>query len=1196
MRGDFSRFTPDFFNRYIGTFIQQGRVQLDSDWNENVINFLNMLRKQSRDFLGTSACVGDSFRIGMDVPIDHMLQTSVWNVVDPSHSYSPADKRGYIFLNTNDRPRTHIHSTHEKASLFVENANEIFREFNNLDLSRFRSIYVRFKVIGRTFQIILCPKCSRVYPKGEQQQDCSSCGTRLEQEKEAEQEAKYANRTVNYNISGNNDYNNQSIPTLTLRVHTQEEEDGNKEDGYEYEYEGQFIGLPDAGGFFKVKFDLLQPNAPTTSLDKHDLSHIFKLHLQWDNIEDKAVCIGLVSAEPMAVIVSADEDISKSNPWINVVNASSTSNTHTSGQDNNNSFFSTYKGKPTILKEKGKEEMSWSFSKPMNFNSLNILRFAISRSNNYYNNNGTSRDDKSSYSHPILFLVDSNNNPPLEFSLAEQEASSKDSWRYYSVSIKDSSLRIKDSRGDYKDVKKVATDDLNEIKRIGLKGLSENDVLYISEILGELDFKDNFLISGDFDLNLSSRMYVNGILCSRNNWDSYLTQKDISSASGVDYFMDYSAEINQEDQERHRYRGIQKAISYMVYADVWNRGITHLEDPEIREVALGGADTATRLQTICQIKIKEIPERSDFHQMVRLAEYEIREMIEQGTGRLSIIYPDNSSLSNPDSNHRTLGNNLYRVQIHDSGTESEVKNNNNNNKNRATFKWSKDNASLAFAVKKLSGEEVILDQGGRRLDNVFRIGDLIEIIDDIDELSEQPRGYMRRITHIDVDRRALSWSVSWSARKESEQKGIRYLHEPVSIRSERYRPELHPKVILWDGLDYVNTTVKDSSSCNVLSDEGSSGSDSALRIKFHPGSFISGHYWNFTTRSNGKVELLKSAKPVGPQHHYALLALIRKEPGKEIEIVEDLRHVFQPLTNLRAIDISYDSGNRSRSETTTTITTVQAAIQRLSEGRLRILPGHGNNNTINDLAIEAGEIYELKPVKGRRVAFASVITFNDIYQHRPLLMYTIKSNNSSSSSDVRHEIHMLATDLADQDGNVYEDPIDDGRKNYAWKGFEIEAEENAHISWLALGDSYTYFERLLKRVLDEFLLVFLGVDTDQLKEDSSILNSWHKNLRKMSDSGPDLAEKAMESYETVQKDFDRWVRNVDKQLKDVHKNFEGIFDFDNDDEGHEKKEKANRQPLRPLAQTIKCPRCDTPYPKENKYTFCTKCGAELPVQ
>jgi hypothetical protein len=1158
MPGDFSRFTPDSFNRYIGTFMQQGRVQLDSDWNENVVNFLNMLRKQSRDFLGKSACVGDSFRIGKDIPIDHMLQTSVWNLVDPSDSYSSADKRGYIFLNTNDRPRADIHSTNEKASLFVENAKGIFREFNSLDLSRFRSIYVRFKVIGRSFQI-----------------------------------------ADNYNSSS--DHSSQSIPVLTLRVHTQKEENSNQEG--KYEYEGQFIGPPDAGGFFKVKFDLLQPQAPRTSLDKHDISHISKLYLQWDEIDDKPVCIGLISAEPMAVIVSADAEISKSNPWTNTTNASNNSNkTHTTGQDNNNSFFTTYKGKPTIMKEKGKKEMSWSFSKLMNFNSLDILRFSISRSNNSNNNNnnnndnnGTSKDDDSSYSYPKLFLVNSNNNT-LVCSLTEQKDLSDDSWRSYSASIED-------SRYEYNNDKKVAADDLNEIKRIGLKGLPENDILYISEILGELNFKDNFLISGDIDLNLSSRMYVNGILCSRENWDSYLTQKDIfSSAGGVDYFRDYAA-LSQESQQQKQYDGIRrkKGISYMVYADVWNRGITHLEDPEIREVALGGADTATKLQTISQIKLKEIPDDLDLQQKIGLAEYEIRKMTEEGSGRLSVIYPeDNSPLSNPENNLRTLGNHLYRIQIHDSGTEGEMK---NNIKNRATFKWSKNNASLAFAVKKLSEKEVVLDQGGRRLDNVFRIGNLIEIIDDIDELSEQPRGHVRRITHIDVDRRALSWS----AREESsEQMGIRYLHEPVPVRSEGYRPELHPKVILWDGIEHVNTTTaEDSSSCNLRSDEGSSSSDSALRIKFHPGSFRSGDYWNFTTRSNGKVELLKSAKPIGPKHDYALLALIRKEIGKEIEIIEDLRHVFQPLTDLKAIDISYDIGNRSsRSGATTTrittTTTVQAAIQRLSEGRLRILPGHGNNNTIKDLAIEAGEIYELKPVKGKPGAFATVITFNDIYQHQPLLMYTIKPSNSSSSSlspDVRHEIHMLAKDLDDQDGKVFEDPIDDGTKNYAWGGFEIEAEENAQISWLALGDSYTYFERFVKKVLDEIFLVFFGVDSDQLKQDSSILNAWHKNLQKMSDSGPDLAKQAGERWGTLQNDFDRWVRNADKQLKNFQEDAENIFDFENDDEGQEKKEKGNRQELlKPLAQTIKCPSCGSLYPKENKYTFCTKCRAELPVQ
>jgi Family of unknown function (DUF6519) len=1192
MRGDFSRFIAhDSFNQYIGTFMQQGRVQIDADWNENVVNFLNMLWKQSRDFLGTSACVGDSFRIGKDIPIDHMLQGSVWNLGDPSDNYSPPDKRGYIFLNTNDRPHTNMHSANEKASLFVENANAIFREFNNLDLSRFRSIYVRFKVIGGPFQIAICPKCSRVYAKGEQQY-CNHCGTRLEEEEKEEEveDGEYTDKNDNnYNSSSssNNNQSSQSIPVLTLSVYTDKEENSSNNNENKYEYEGHFIGPPDAGGFFKVKFDLLRPHAPTkTSLDKYDVSRISKLSLHWDKTDDRAVCIGLISAEPMAVIVSADIDRSKSNPWANVTNSSSatTNNNSTSRQSsssNSNNSISiayegkpsisiTYKGKPTIMKERGRNEMKWSFSRPMNFNSIKILRFATSTRNN---DNSTSRDDTFLYSNPMLFLVKSNKDT-MEFSLTEEKELSNDSWRSYSANIED-------SKDESKDTKKVsATDDLNEIQSIGLKGLPENDVLHISEISGELNFENNFLISGDFDLDQSSRMYVNGILCSRDNWDSYLTQKDIPSANGEDYFI-----VSSEDAEsqRNQHRNIKKAISYIVYADVWNRGITHLEDPKIREVALGGSDTSTRMQTICQIKLREIPDHLNFQHKIGLAEYEIKKMNEEGAGRLSVIYPHNSSLSNSESNFRTLGNHLYRIQIHDS--EEGRMNNNDDDNNRATFKWSKDNASKAFPIKgweEKEVKEVELDQKGRRLDNAFRIGDLIEIIDDIDELSEQPRGHMRRITKIEDGGKRLSWGT----REDSEQISVKYLHEPVTITAGRYRPDLHPKVILWDGIDYVNATMDNSSSYSLMSTDRFSSSDEGIRIRFDPGVFRSGHYWNFTTRSNGSVELLKSAKPMGPKHHYALLALIRKEIGKEIEIIEDLRHTYQPLTNLRAIDISYDDGGKLRSGAATN---VQAAIQRLSGGRLRILSGHGNNGTINDLAIDAGEIYELKPVDGKQGTFASRIPFNDIYQHQPFLIYTIRSGNNSSSSDVRHEIHMLA---ADEDGNMFKDPVDDGTKNYAWKGFEIEADENAQVSWLAIGDSYTYFERFVKRVLDEILRVIFGVDTDELKEDNSILDAWYKKyLRNLSDSGSDLERQAREHIHTLQNDFDRRVRKFVKQMRNFQEDVEEVFDFDEE----KKEEQEARDPPKSFAQMINCPNCGQSYPK-GKYTFCTKCSAKLPIE
>ena len=46
--------------------------------------------------------------------------------------------------------------------------------------------------------------------------------------------------------------------------------------------------------------------------------------------------------------------------------------------------------------------------------------------------------------------------------------------------------------------------------------------------------------------------------------------------------------------------------AYLVYLDVWQWHRTSLDDSRIREVALGGSDTTTRLQTIWQVKLLEV--------------------------------------------------------------------------------------------------------------------------------------------------------------------------------------------------------------------------------------------------------------------------------------------------------------------------------------------------------------------------------------------------------------------------------------------------------------------------------------------------------------------------------------------------------------------------------------------------------------
>jgi hypothetical protein len=65
MKGDFSRFTYNPSKHYVGVLHQQGRVWLDSDWNEDVLERLNLLRQEVNDIVGKCGVPepGTAFRI-----------------------------------------------------------------------------------------------------------------------------------------------------------------------------------------------------------------------------------------------------------------------------------------------------------------------------------------------------------------------------------------------------------------------------------------------------------------------------------------------------------------------------------------------------------------------------------------------------------------------------------------------------------------------------------------------------------------------------------------------------------------------------------------------------------------------------------------------------------------------------------------------------------------------------------------------------------------------------------------------------------------------------------------------------------------------------------------------------------------------------------------------------------------------------
>src|SRR5262249_36091863 len=74
------------------------------------------------------------------------------------------------------------------------------------------------------------------------------------------------------------------------------------------------------------------------------------------------------------------------------------------------------------------------------------------------------------------------------------------------------------------------------------------------------------------------RLYVKGVLCEADERASFYNQPD-----------------------RHVETRLAPG-AYVAYLDVWQRYLSYLEAPSIREVALGGPDTAGRAKTVWQVR------------------------------------------------------------------------------------------------------------------------------------------------------------------------------------------------------------------------------------------------------------------------------------------------------------------------------------------------------------------------------------------------------------------------------------------------------------------------------------------------------------------------------------------------------------------------------------------------------------------
>lgn len=420
---------------------------------------------------------------------------------------------------------------------------------------------------------------------------------------------------------------------------------------------------------------------------------------------------------------------------------------------------------------------------------------------------------------------------------------------------------------------RVQTDaDANEQRAILFHRIETEAVDLLGGCGGPLHHAGFGLTPAGDDLAIGAgRYYVDGVLCENEAAISYGAQPDLpldDLPSGLDPL---PVPIPPAPG------------TYLAYLDVWERALSALEAPHIREVALGGPDTAGRTRVVWQVKLHPLaagdPAPADVDCASAIPSWE--EATAPSTGELGaraeVAGPsDDPCIVTPDAGYRRLENQLYRLEVHTGGS-----------RNDSIYKWDRDNGTVLANLVEQSpdGADWVLSSTGK--DEVLRIapGDWVELSDDTRDLHRVPGTLVR---------------VSGVAGKVITVDPASVLPAGASLDAADF--QRNPRVRRWIGvLEGVTSQAWQELEDGVqVRLRGGNGPDGA------PRRYRTGDYWTIPARTvTGDVEWPPEndgwRTAAGIRHGYCKLALVTwSEPGGWGDPV-DCRTLFPPVTELTSL-------------------------------------------------------------------------------------------------------------------------------------------------------------------------------------------------------------------------------------------------------------------------------------------------------
>jgi hypothetical protein len=362
------------------------------------------------------------------------------------------------------------------------------------------------------------------------------------------------------------------------------------------------------------------------------------------------------------------------------------------------------------------------------------------------------------------------------------------------------------------------------------------------------------------DLTISAgRLIVDGVICENDALVKLTTQPDLQPAAGA----------------LAGYPPPSATGRYLAYLDAWERHVSALLDPAIRETALGGPDTAGRAKLVWQVRLQPVgPAQSsdDFD-----PSWTPPGSISSGTlfAQTDPAPAGGPCVLPPLAGYRSLTNQLYRVEIHQGGWLGTPPAGYTGGTAPA-FKWSRDNGTVVAAVTGIVGQSITIAQVGPDVAASFLPGQWVELVDARSELANQ-HGQLLLISSV------------------APQTGTIVIDGSTTLTAV----DLTQTVLLrrWDHVG--NAPGGLALTTNPISLEA------GISVKFSQGGYRAGDYWTFPARTaidaeTGTIVWPGGNAPLPAQgiaHHYAPLALVDYDAGrKTFSLVEDCRTVFDPLT------------------------------------------------------------------------------------------------------------------------------------------------------------------------------------------------------------------------------------------------------------------------------------------------------------